>query len=71
MSSFTDLVAREPVRVYLYGVIGAACAAAVVFGWLSSEQVPVLLALAAAVLAVPTVEVTRSKVTPYDEGALW
>ena len=65
--NLVDYVRREPVRAYIYGVVAALLAALVVLGYVKADLVPVLLALATAVLAVPAVEVARSKVSPTDE----
>ncbi len=67
MSAVTNLIAREPIRVYLYSVFAAAIAVALVFGWVTADKVPVILALVAAVLAVPTIEKARSKVSPVED----
>lgn len=61
MSKLTDLVSREPVRVYLYGVAVAVIALLGVTGVLSAGLVPVILSLVGTVLAV---EKARSLVTP-------
>lgn len=58
-----SLAAREPVRVYLYGVAAAVAALAVALDYVDVAVVPLWLGLAGAVLAVPTVELTRSVVT--------
>lgn len=59
-----SLIQREPVRVYVYTVLVAVVAILVVYGILDSEQAPLWLALAAAVVSVPAVEGARAKVTP-------
>lgn len=65
MTSIKAYLSREPVRVYLYSVVAAICAALVVFGVVSATVVPVVLAVVAAVLVVPSpVEALRSQVTP-------
>ncbi len=63
MRALDQLAAREPVRLYLYGVLAAAMAVLVTADVLDAADVPVYLALAAALLAVPGVELARSKVT--------
>lgn len=64
MSKFSDLVSREPVRVYLYGVVAAVVALLAVTGVLTAGLVPVLLSLAATVLAV---EKARASVSPVSK----
>lgn len=64
MSKVSDLIAREPVRVYLYGVVAAVAALLAITGVLSAGLVPVLLSLAATVLAV---EKARAAVTPVPK----
>lgn len=58
-----SLIAREPVRVYVYGVAVAVGALAAALDLVDLADVPVWLAVVGAVLAVPTVELTRSAVT--------
>lgn len=55
---------RQPVRAYLYGVLIPGEALAVSYGLLSDNQGALWLALGAAVLVVPGVEIARAKVTP-------
>lgn len=55
------LLSREPVRVYLYGVIVAVVSALGAFGVVSENSIPMILGVGAAVLAVPAVEVARKK----------
>lgn len=62
-----DLIRREPVRVYVYGLVAALLAALGVLGYVKTDLVPVILALVAAALAVPAVEVARSKVEPTNK----
>lgn len=59
-------VTQEPVRKYLYGVTLALVALAVGLGVVTATVAPLVLAVAAAVLAVPAVEAARSKVTPVE-----
>lgn len=59
-----DLIAREPVRVYLYGVLVAIVAVLVGYGVLDGSQAALWLALGSALLAVPAVEAARSRVSP-------
>lgn len=55
---------REPLRRYLYGIVGSALAVLLVYGIIDSEQAAVFGALAGSALLVPVTEVARSKVTP-------
>jgi len=58
-------LAREPVRIDLYGVVAAVCAGLVTFGVIGATIVPCLLAVAAALLVLPSpVEQLRAQVTP-------
>lgn len=63
MRRLDSLAAREPVRVYVYGLVVALLAVLVTLDYLDKADVPVWLALAAAVLAVPSVEGARASVT--------
>ncbi len=53
----------EPVRLYLYSILGPLLALLLALGVVTAELVPLVLALAGAVLAVPAVEAARRKVT--------
>ena len=55
---------REPLRRYIYGVVGSALAVLLVYGVIDSEQAAVFGALAGSALLVPATEIARSKVTP-------
>lgn len=57
-------VRRQPVRVYLYGVLVPGEALAVSYGLISDNQGALWLALGAAALVVPAAELARAKVTP-------
>lgn len=70
MPGFTRLVAEEPVRVYIYTVVAAIIAILVIYGVVDSTVAPVVLAVVSAVLAVPAVEVARSKVSPVTGTVL-
>lgn len=59
----------EPVRMYLYGLLVPLLAVLVFYGVVDSSAVALFIALGAAVLGVPAVEVARSKVTPVDYDA--
>ena len=54
----------EPLRLYLYGLVGPLLALAVVYGLLDAREVAAWAAVAAAVF-VPGVELARQAVTPY------
>jgi hypothetical protein len=54
----------EPVRLYLYGLAAPVLALLVYFGLVSTDAVPLYLAVAGAVLLVPAVESARSAVVP-------
>ena len=56
-----NFLSREPVRAYLYSLVVAVLGALVAFGVVDTEQLPVLLGLAAAVFAV---EAARNRVEP-------
>lgn len=55
---------REPVRAYLYGMLGPAAGLAVTYGAVSGNEAALWVALAAAVLVPGGVELARRKVTP-------
>ena len=65
MSKLAELAKSEPVRLYLYSVVIPLLALLVGFGVVDANQTALILGLAGAVLAIPAVEVARSKVTPY------
>lgn len=54
----------EPVRAYLYSLLGPLVAVLVFYGVVSENGAPMWIALATALLGVPAVEAARSKVTP-------
>jgi len=62
--SWVSWLQNEPVRLYLYGIVGAVLAVLVFYGVVATAAVPLFLALGAALLAVPTVESLRARVTP-------
>jgi hypothetical protein len=68
VSAFSSFATREPVRLYLYSVVGAILAVLVVYGIVDETTLPVILAAVSALLAVPAVETARSKVSPVDTG---
>lgn len=63
------LLQREPVRVYLYGVLTTIVAALAATGVITGVLVPVYLAVGGAILAVPAVEAARDKVVPVAKIA--
>lgn len=58
--------ASEPVRRWIYGTVLAVLGAAVVFGWVTGDQMVALAAVVGAALAIPAAEVARSKVSPTN-----
>lgn len=69
MTKIVELLKREPVRVYLYTLVTVVTAALVVFGVIAASAVPVIAAVMAALLALPSpVESLRSRVTPAVES---
>lgn len=56
---------NNPVRVWIYGLIGPLAAVAVGYGLLTGEQAALWIGVATAVISVPVVEAARSKVTPW------
>lgn len=64
MNKIKKLLAEEPVRMYLYGVVAAVVALLVGVGVITAAVAPLILAVAAAALAVPAVETARAKVKP-------
>lgn len=59
-----ELLKREPVRVYLYSVLGVILAGLVGLGYVQENLSNTILQVLAVVLAVPAVEAARRKVTP-------
>lgn len=57
----------QPVRAYLYGALIPGEALAVSYGLLSDNQGALWLALGAAVLAIPGIELARARVTPVAD----
>lgn len=55
---------KEPVRLYLYGLLIPTAAILVAYGILSNTDAPLWIALAEAALGVGAVELARSRVTP-------
>lgn len=58
---------REPVRVYLYGLLAPGAALAVGYGLLSSNEAALWLALGGVVLVPGATELARAKVTPTSD----
>jgi len=63
-----NLITREPVRLYLYGVLLAVLAVLVGYGTLTGEQAALWAALGAAVLGVPVTELLRGRVVPVPRA---
>jgi len=61
----------EPVRLYLYGLLGPGAALAVLYGLLSAEEAAGWLVVGASALGigVPVVEGVRARVTPWRPDA--
>lgn len=57
----------EPVRTWLYGLLGPLAAIAVAYGWINDEQSVLWVALITAALSVVGTEIARSKVIPVDK----
>lgn len=66
MSKLAHWAAEEPVRLYVYTVVAAILAVLMTYGIVDEEALPVILAAVSAVVAIPVVEKTRSKVTPWS-----
>lgn len=64
MTRLRAALRRQPVRTYLYGLLLPGEALAVAYGLVSEDRGALWLALGAAVLVVPGVELARAKVTP-------
>lgn len=59
----TRWTTNEPLRLYLYGLLGPVLGLLILYGLLTAEQAAAWGLLLAAVL-VPTVEAARARVTP-------
>lgn len=64
MNRLLAALRRNPVRLYLYGVLVAGEAVAVTYGLVSANGGALWLGLGAAVLVVPATEAARAQVTP-------
>lgn len=64
MSRLDRLVTYNPVRTYMYGVLGPLVALLVGYDVVSAADAPRWLALGAAVLGVPATELARARVRP-------
>lgn len=64
MTRLVAALRREPIRVYLYGVLASGEAVAVSYGLVSQVRGVLWLALGAAVLVVPAAEAARQRSTP-------
>jgi hypothetical protein len=64
--------ATEPLRLYLYGITVPMLGVAIVYGWMTTEQMGAWLAVAGALFIGSTVagELARRKVTPVDGPVL-
>ena len=63
-SSVLASLRREPVRLYLYGVLVAGEALAAAYGLVTATLGALWLGLGAAILVVPATELARANVTP-------
>jgi len=61
-TGLAGLLYREPVRLYVYGVVGAVVALLVFRGVVSGTESLLWLALAQVLLAVPATEAARARV---------
>jgi len=61
------MLPNEPVRKYLYAVLVPVVGLLVYRGVVAADEAAIWLAIAAAALGVPAVELARSKVTPVKE----
>ena len=64
MNALRSWLASEPVRLYLYGLLGPVLAVLAAYGVLDASEVALWAAVAVAVLAVPGVELARRRVSP-------
>lgn len=66
MTAIKDMLAREPVRLYLYSLATAVVGLLVILGVVEESMVLPIMALVSALLAVPLTETLRSRVSPTD-----
>ncbi len=67
METFVRWVRTNPVRTYLYGVLGVVVVALVFYGVITEAEAALWLIVAGTVLGVPVaVEAARSHVVPLD-----
>ena len=64
----SGVLAREPVRVWLYSVGVAILLLLVAYGLVEDTKAPLWLGLLGAVLYVPGVEAARARVSPVQTG---
>jgi hypothetical protein len=62
--SLKSVIANEPLRTYVYGVLLPTLALLVSFGLVDSSKVLLITAVASAVLVPTVTEAARGKVTP-------
>lgn len=62
-----QLLSREPVRVYLYGLALTLVALLVAYGVVDAERAPLWLAGLAAGLSIPAIESARARVSPVAD----
>lgn len=68
MKSLIALVKQYPVRTYGYTVVAALLGLLVALGVLAAPLLPIVLTVAAVVLAVPATEAVHNAVSPVDPG---
>lgn len=68
MGHLAGVLAREPVRVWLYSVGVAILLLLVAYGLVEDTKAPLWLGLLGAVLYVPGVEAARARVSPIQPG---
>lgn len=67
MKALLAKLKREPVRAYIYSAVAPVCGLLVARGLIVGSDVPLLEALATALLAIPAAERVRSRVTPVTK----
>lgn len=59
-----SFIRREPVRVYVYSVLGPTAVLLVSLGFIDSNTSAMLVALGTTLLGIPATELARSRVSP-------
>lgn len=60
------MLIKEPVRLYMYGILVPLAGVLVFYGLLTEQSAPLWIALLNAVIGVPAIETARSLVSPVD-----